>query len=274
MPSRRVHHGANDLTLQHRLQDVDDEIIAPVKAGEKEKRKPHRRKRPRLVPPHSRSSRFRGVYWEPKGSKWYSSISSNHKVCIHQKALVEFESKTAINYDRLMYGPRRLLQQIHLGSFNTEEEAAQAFDQEAIRLRGPATFTNFPRDMYALESGEAAATIRQRMLAKRPPNAVRSASARQRWRSYSPSSPTESATCSTALSLPCMGPGAARTRRKIQTKNGLRQQTVSSKAKKKKSAHPLQHLCPRLGLRKTIRQRTPSSRWAIASLDGPRRLQH
>lgn len=41
-----------------------------------------------------------------------------------------------------------VLQQIHLGSFNTEEEAAQAFDQEAIRLRGANTFTNFPSNTY------------------------------------------------------------------------------------------------------------------------------
>ena len=63
-------------------QDVDDEIAPPKKGDDKEKRKPARRKRPRLVPPHSRSSKYRGVYWEPKGSKWYSSISSNHKVLL------------------------------------------------------------------------------------------------------------------------------------------------------------------------------------------------
>ena len=36
------------------------------------------------------------------------------------------------------------LQQIHLGSFPTEEAAARAFDAEAVRLRGPDTYTNFP----------------------------------------------------------------------------------------------------------------------------------
>ena len=46
-------------------------------------------RRSKLAQSAGRSSRYRGVYWEPKGSKWYSSISFNHKVlllaCVRQR---------------------------------------------------------------------------------------------------------------------------------------------------------------------------------------------
>ena len=64
------------------------------------------------------------------------------------------------------------LQQIHLGSFNTEEEAAQAFDQEAIRLRGANTFTNFPSTTYLANSADSDHDASAQP--RRPPQAHRS----------------------------------------------------------------------------------------------------
>lgn len=168
-------------------QDVDDEIAPRSKPAEK--KKPARRKRPRLVPPHSRSSRYRGVYWEPKGSKWYSSISSNHKVvtlsfCRGHHHITRLCWISAVQQCRAEDDPAAaasrpcllLLQQIHLGSFNTEEEAARAFDQEALRLRGPGTFTNFLPDDYATAGADSdGAGPPRRPLQKRPPNAIRQA---------------------------------------------------------------------------------------------------
>ena len=55
-------------------------------------------------------------------------------------------------------------QQIHLGSFSLEEEAARAFDRIAIRLRGPNTFTNFPPKDYSLSSSDSEATAKDSSL--------------------------------------------------------------------------------------------------------------
>ena len=76
------HHGLKVQTSRENLDQGSEagaSTLHQVRAGGV-KKKGSRRKRRRLVPPHNRTSRFRGVYWEPKGSKWYSSISSNHKV--------------------------------------------------------------------------------------------------------------------------------------------------------------------------------------------------
>jgi hypothetical protein len=40
-------------------------------------------------------------------------------------------------------------QVLHLGVFDTEEEAARAFDAKAIELRGPNAHVNFPRSREA-----------------------------------------------------------------------------------------------------------------------------
>ena len=66
-----------------------------------------------------------------------------------------------------------VLQQIHLGSFNTEEEAAQAFDQEAIRLRGPGTFTNFPSENYLIGDVDSDSGQPKKSTQRRPPNGIR-----------------------------------------------------------------------------------------------------
>ena len=79
---------------------------------------------------------------------------------------VKFPYKSPSHYKNLL--TMDVLQQIHLGSFSTEEEAAQAFDREAIRLRGSQTFTNFPSHHYnggSTGSGTSPASLPQR----RPP---------------------------------------------------------------------------------------------------------
>ena len=37
---------------------------------------------------------------------------------------------------------------MHIGYFDTQPEAARAYDQEAIRLRGPNTALNYPISDY------------------------------------------------------------------------------------------------------------------------------
>ncbi|RLE26909.1 MAG: hypothetical protein DRJ61_18000 [Acidobacteria bacterium] len=62
-------------------------------------------------------SGFIGVRWRDRGAAWTASIGS--------KKNGVYKSK-------------------HLGSFNTAEEAARAYDAEAINMRGPKATLNFP----------------------------------------------------------------------------------------------------------------------------------
>lgn len=78
-----------------------------------------------------------------------------------------------MGYDTRLRGGLGAVQQIHLGSFNTEEEAAQAFDQEALRLRGPGTFTNFPAENYLGSEGNPSAAPQKPVAQKRQPNGTR-----------------------------------------------------------------------------------------------------
>jgi hypothetical protein len=69
--------------------------------------------RPTLVPegidPSSRRSRFRGVFWDPRGHAWTSHV--------------------------FLKGVKH-----SLGSWGTERQAAQAYDEGALRLLGPGEF--------------------------------------------------------------------------------------------------------------------------------------
>ena len=68
------------------------------------------------------SSKFRGVS-RHKGGKWESSIHHQHK-------------------------------KVHLGLYNTELEAAQAFDRAAVRCKGKKAVTNFDVNEYKDELAE------------------------------------------------------------------------------------------------------------------------
>ncbi|WP_369426485.1 AP2 domain-containing protein [Bradyrhizobium ottawaense] len=59
------------------------------------------------------TSRFKGVYWRAHRKKWVARISVNGLA-------------------------------IHIGSFDCEEEAARAYDLEAIRCHGTFASLNFP----------------------------------------------------------------------------------------------------------------------------------
>lgn len=61
----------------------------------------------------SKKSSYRGVYWSEKCSNWKVSIRINGKT-------------------------------VHIGSFYSEEEAARAFDREALKHRGNLAKLNFP----------------------------------------------------------------------------------------------------------------------------------
>ncbi|KAL5558195.1 hypothetical protein UlMin_034406 [Ulmus minor] len=52
---------------------------------------------------------------------------------------------------------------IWLGSFQTAEDAAKAYDEAAILMRGPATITNFPCNPNASQSSVLAATVTERL---------------------------------------------------------------------------------------------------------------
>jgi hypothetical protein len=70
------------------------------------------------------ASRFKCVIWDAERGKWASHIGV------------------------FLNGKRKL---IHLGRFNTEEEAARAYDMAAIHYFGEFASLNFPRDTYNLE---------------------------------------------------------------------------------------------------------------------------
>lgn len=83
------------------------------------------------------TSRFRGVCWNRKNKRWQAAI--NH----------------ASKY-------------IYLGSFVSEENAAKAFDQAAVKLRGHIAKTNFPKSDYQdemswhealIQTGKATETV-------------------------------------------------------------------------------------------------------------------
>lgn len=67
---------------------------------------------------HTRSrvgstSKFKGVCWREMDKKWYAQISINKKV-------------------------------IHIGRYDSQEEAARAYDRKAIELHGEFAVLNFP----------------------------------------------------------------------------------------------------------------------------------
>ncbi|KAK9808652.1 hypothetical protein WJX72_001315 [[Myrmecia] bisecta] len=65
------------------------------------------------------SSSFRGVRWHERNTKWETRIFDGHK-------------------------------QVSLGYFDSETDAARAYDDMAIKLRGPYALTNFPASDYGI----------------------------------------------------------------------------------------------------------------------------
>lgn len=63
------------------------------------------------------TSQYKGVNWKSKIKRWIAQIS-----CDHNK--------------------------MHLGCFDTQEEAARAYDRKALELFGEFAKTNFPREEY------------------------------------------------------------------------------------------------------------------------------
>ena len=71
------------------------------------------------VQPVKGSSRFRGVSWNSNCSKWRAQVWKGSEV--H-----------------------------HLGYFEHEEDAARAYDEAVLRIRGPGAPTNYPRTQYGV----------------------------------------------------------------------------------------------------------------------------
>jgi len=69
----------------------------------------------RQIQKTTKSSQYKGVSWETKQNKWRPSIKFNN-------------------------------QNIHLGSFTSEEDAARAYDKVAKELFGEFCCLNFPED--------------------------------------------------------------------------------------------------------------------------------
>ncbi|KFM23257.1 AP2-like ethylene-responsive transcription factor AIL5 [Auxenochlorella protothecoides] len=72
---------------------------------------------PGTPPPVKGTSRFRGVSWNSNCAKWRAQVWKGSEV--H-----------------------------HLGYFEGEEDAARAYDEAVLRIRGPDAPTNFPRSQY------------------------------------------------------------------------------------------------------------------------------
>ncbi|KAL0049347.1 hypothetical protein WJX82_000095 [Trebouxia sp. C0006] len=69
------------------------------------------------------SSKFRGVSWHKDNMKWRATIFKGSKP-------------------------------VHIGYFDSQQDAARAYDQEAIRLRGPNTSLNYPITDYDVGAPE------------------------------------------------------------------------------------------------------------------------
>ena len=65
--------------------------------------------------PKKLTSNFKGVHWSNRSKKWASSIGFNYKT-------------------------------IHIGYFNSEEDAARAYDTKAKELHGEFAYLNFPNE--------------------------------------------------------------------------------------------------------------------------------
>ena len=48
---------------------------------------------------------------------------------------------------------------VHIGYFDSQQDAARAYDQEAIRLRGPNTSLNYPITDYDVSAAPLAADL-------------------------------------------------------------------------------------------------------------------
>ncbi|KAK9810325.1 hypothetical protein WJX72_008699 [[Myrmecia] bisecta] len=94
------------------------------------------------------SSKFRGVSWHKDNMKWRATIFKGNKP-------------------------------VHIGYFEGQEEAARAYDREALKLRGPNTLLNFPLSTYAITPADVLASwgFDPNLLAQMPADAPRPAPA-------------------------------------------------------------------------------------------------
>jgi hypothetical protein len=88
-----------------------------------------------------KSSKYRGVSWHKRGSKWQASIRHNGK--IHSLGSFEVEEEAARAYDRAAKVHKRKKAQLN---FEDNEEAAKACDSAARAQHGENAQLNFPAE--------------------------------------------------------------------------------------------------------------------------------
>lgn len=117
-----------------------------------------RRQKPPAAPslshprqPSSKTSKYKGVSWSERSSKWRVQVWFGNKVhCqiwTHNGTLVRMPVRQFFDLDRAQkfWWSQSLchVQVHHLGFFACEEAAARCYDTAVLELRGPSAATNF-----------------------------------------------------------------------------------------------------------------------------------
>lgn len=91
---------------------------------------------------------YRGVTAQAQSGQWEARISVPRCHC---------------NPSSLKNESGRAQKTRYLGTFLTQEEAARAYDREAVRLRGANAMTNFPMAAYSRELNEHDSSRREEL---------------------------------------------------------------------------------------------------------------
>lgn len=100
-----------------------------------------------------------GILVDHKDRNPFNNQKSNFRICDHQQNLCNRGPNNQRKYKGVSFDKRvnryqaricKLYKQIHLGNYNTEIEAAKAYDKAAKKYHGEFAYLNFPTELENL----------------------------------------------------------------------------------------------------------------------------